>query len=111
MNKNNTLSEKLVIATGGRFDTPGLNCEGRKWLPGCNAIQYYYGDIPPKGSDNNFTPGEDFAESVAAYVFPSYADAQVSGFRGNEKEQYLFYSNYTKTKRWAFINNLNTGNK
>src|SRR5258706_2140442 len=38
---------------------------GRK--PGCNKSAYFYGDMPA-GADWNFSPKEDFAESVVMYV-------------------------------------------
>jgi len=108
-NKNGSLHTKLVWHTGGSWGT-NSNCDADHRLPGCNTAGYFYGGIPAKGSDNYFNPQEDFAESVAAYVFPTYAQDQVQKYYGTEKEKYLWYLDFTKTKRWAFIDNLVSGN-
>jgi hypothetical protein len=101
------LSAKLVVETGGWFG-PALGCDADKRLPGCNHWFYHYGDTPPKGSDYGFDPREDFAESVTAYIFPVEAQVQVEQYSNpnNKYYKYLYYSDYTKTKRWAFVNNL-----
>jgi RHS repeat-associated protein len=96
---------QLVQWTNGGWG-PGNDCKKSKALPGCNNYLYNYGDYPPKGSDGNFNAKEDFAESVAAYVFPIEAQKQVQKYQRGEYRQYLFYTDYTKTKRWAFINSL-----
>jgi len=77
-NSGQKLSEGLETFTGGHTDPgamreflrAGLNDTA---LPGCNKAGYFYGDIPPKGSDINFNRSEDFSESVAAYVYPKLA--------------------------------------
>lgn len=99
---------KLVINTGGWFG-PALGCDADHRSPGCNNSLYHYRDKPAKGSDSNFNPGEDFAESVAAYVFPVEAQQAIQGYQGTKYENYLYYSAYAKTKRWMFINNLING--
>ncbi len=100
----------MWVTKGGYF--PGSECNAIKdpeyRLPGCNRLMYYYGDIPPAGSDNNFNHTEDFAESVAAYVFPIEAQQKIQQY-GNPENIYhrlLFYTDYTNTKRWAYINSL-----
>jgi len=88
-------------------------------LPGCNFASYFYGGVPPKGSDSGFNKGEDFAESVTALVYPVPAQEEVQKFeRGsftyiqNGKiltgfyGQYLYYDNYRNMPRYNFINSL-----
>jgi hypothetical protein len=72
--------------------------------PGCNDAGYFYGDIPPKGSDRNFNHKEDFAESVAAFVYPDIATRKVQ--KNYSKTSPLYYDNYRTTKRWKFIDRL-----
>ena len=62
--------------------------------------------LPAKGSDAGFTREEDFAESVAAYVFPNQAQQAVSNYRGKVSERYLYYEDFTKTLRYSYINGL-----
>jgi hypothetical protein len=45
-------------------------CGSGDTYSGCNDAGYYYGDIPPHGSDKNFNQYEDFAESFAALIYP-----------------------------------------
>ena len=59
-------------------------CDADSKKPGCNKAGYFYGGIPPKGSDANFNRKEDFAESVAAYVFPDEAQQEVQRYRESE---------------------------
>jgi hypothetical protein len=106
------LSDQLVMKTGGQYNTPGGYCQIKKWRPGCNNIQYFFRDIPPKGVNNNFSPQEDFAESVAAYVFPKTTQRLVENIYGKnasaseEQKRFFYYPDYTKTLRWDFINAL-----
>jgi hypothetical protein len=72
---------------------------------GCNNAGYYYGDIPAKGSDKNFNRKEDFAESVATYVLgQDRAKNFINAYYPNTA--YLHYSDYSKTKRWDYVNRL-----
>jgi hypothetical protein len=122
--KNNPrLSWKLIWATGGGFGT--LECDPNGRLPGCNHWLYHYGGTPPKGSDYNFDWQEDFAESVAAYVFPDEAHQSLMNMlnnirisaRGYEAEsqwyptlfQQLYYADYRTTTRWQFIDDKISG--
>jgi hypothetical protein len=100
-------------------------------LPGCNAFGYFYGD-KPGGSDWNFNRKEDFAECVAMYVgwergndLSDHARKRISRFQLNNGEKdgfgvadnwkdyakYFYPENgdYTKTKRWQFIDDLVKG--
>ncbi len=104
---------------------PGLY--GRK--PGCNAYGYFYGD-KPSGANWRFNRKEDFAESVAMYCGWG-RDNKLSKTAHGRIERYLLsngrkdpvfgivdnwsdYANYfypqngdyTKTKRWQFIEKL-----
>jgi len=116
---NGQLHKDLVNATNGRF-YPAIGCDPQGRLPGCNYSRYRYGGTPAKGSDYNFNPKEDFAESVAAYVFPDEAhqslmnmlnDIRTGVYGQAEKSwyptlfQYLYYADYRQTSRWQFINN------
>lgn len=111
-----------------RADEPGKR--GRK--PGCNARGYFYGD-KPSGSDSNFNRVEDFAESVAMFIgwngtnaLRDHAHARISRyllangetdpfFRINDNwADYMRYfypegGDYTKTKRWRFVEGLVKG--
>ncbi len=108
-------------------DKPGRR--GRK--PGCNAAGYFYGDIP-SGSNWAFNRVEDFAESVAMYVawnnnneLSDWAHARVNRYllaNGTNDKNFgvdnwadykrYFYppdGDYTKTKRWQFVDELMKG--
>ena len=108
-------------------DKPGRR--GRK--PGCNAAGYFYGDTP-SGSNWMFNRVEDFAESVAMYVgwnrgndlspwakarLDRYllADGETSKYFGVDNWAYyrpFFYpenGDYSKTKRWQFVDDLVKG--
>lgn len=102
---------------------------GRK--PGCNAFGYFYGD-KPGGSDWNFNRKEDFAECVAMYVgwergndLSDHARNRIIRFQLNDGDKdgfgvpdnWKYYSryfypengDYTRTKRWQFIDDLVKG--
>jgi RHS repeat-associated protein len=79
-----------------------------RW-PGCNKYDYFYGSIPPAGSDENFNAREDFAESVTAFVYPDQAQEKVNVYLGTIYEDFLYYRGYENTLRWAFVNNLIAG--
>jgi hypothetical protein len=100
---------------------------GRK--PGCNAAGYFYGD-KPSGSNWAFNRVEDFAESVAMYVgwernnaLSDHARKRIVRYlrQNGEKDDLFgipdhwadykkyFYpedGDYTKTKRWRFVEEL-----
>jgi len=109
----------------GSGNKPGYY--GRK--PGVNAAGYFYGDIP-SGSNWRFNRKEDFAESVVMYCGWGQ-DNLISKTAHGRIERYLlsngtkdplygitdnwsdylkyFYpadGDYTKTKRWKYINEL-----
>lgn len=101
-------------------------------LPGCNAAGYFYGD-KPSGSNWAFNRKEDFAESVAMYVgwngnndLTAHAHGRVERYLlpNNTKDKlfgqvdnwtdyarYFYPENgdYSKTKRWQFIDELVKG--
>jgi hypothetical protein len=79
-------------------------------LPGCNRAGYFYGGIPPAGSDANFTRLEDFAESVAASIFPDKAHELVLRFQNPNDPYYsLYYDDFRKMPRWDFIHGVIDG--
>ena len=108
-------------------DKPGRR--GRK--PGCNAAGYFYGD-KPSGSNWMFNRVEDFAESVAMYIgwergndLSSWARARIDRYLLADGEsaknfgvdnwafykQYFYPDNgdYSKTRRWQFVDDLVKG--
>jgi RHS repeat-associated protein len=110
------LSKKLEEYTGGYTSIFGSiykwlrgECDRNKMLPGCNNSGYFYGGIPPAGSDANFNRKEDFAESVTAYVYPTEAQRKVVIYKEMKDYEFLYYSDYTKLPRWNFVNNLIEG--
>ena len=102
---------------------------GRK--PGCNAAGYFYGD-KPSGSNWKFNRVEDFAESVAMYIgwerendLSQHARDRIVRYTLNDGEKDAFNvpdnwtvyrtyfypedGDYTKTKRWQFVDDLVKG--
>jgi hypothetical protein len=85
-------------------------CDEEQRLPGCNNAGYFYRGTPPAGSDKNFNHREDFAESVAAYVYPQEARDRVKKYQDHDSYgELLHYSAYVSTKRWAFVDGLVKG--
>jgi hypothetical protein len=71
-----------VANCGATINSDGsINFNGNDWKPGCNKALYVYAPTPPKGANKSFTPGEDWAESVAAYVYPTIATAIVQAYK------------------------------
>lgn len=123
-NNNWKLSSLLEAYTGGYTISPSTSimppyCSldiGHE-LPGCNVAGYYYGGIPPKTSGIGFNRFEDFAESVAAYVYPADARsevlAQLAKYQKNLSRDvyqiykaFLYYDNFRATERGLFIAGL-----
>ena len=105
---HNRLSAGLEEQTGGNTDPrnkPPNDCDPHE--PGCNGAGYYYGGTPPKGADSGFNRLEDFAESVASYVFPGYAQYRVrSEYYNTVYEALLYYEDYSATERYRYIDTL-----
>lgn len=103
--------------------------QGRR--PGCNRAGYFYGD-KPSGSNWNFNRVEDFAESVAMYVgwergndLSDWARARLDRYLLEDGAQHNFFGvdnwkyysryfypengDYTKTRRWQFVDDLVKG--
>jgi hypothetical protein len=101
-----TLVERTHGYTASFMATTEDGCDNAQRMPGCNFYGYFYGGIPPAGSDVNFNRFEDFAETFAAYVYPEKANGLVSRYQApsNPYHDYLYYSDYRKTPRWSFIN-------
>lgn len=97
-------------------------------LPGCNQAGYFYGD-KPSGSNWSFNRVEDFAEAVAMYVgwergndLSEHARNRIVRYqlKNGEKDPFNLVDNwsdyarnfypengdYTKTKRWQFVDDL-----
>lgn len=115
------------LSDSGRFrpeHKPGRY--GRK--PGCNRAGYFYGDRP-SGSNWSFTRKEDFAESVAMYMgwergneLSEHARKRIIRYqlKNGEKDPFNMIDNwteyarrfypengdYTRTKRWQFVDDL-----
>jgi hypothetical protein len=98
-----------------------------RW-PGCNRAGYFYGD-KPSGSNWSFNRLEDFAESVAMYMgwergneLSQHAHNriiryqlkngdrdpfnQIDNWTDYAKRFYPENGDYTKTKRWQFVDDL-----
>jgi hypothetical protein len=102
--RGGALSDGLEAFTGGHTDKGKAweGCtEGDTWSPGCNDAGYFYGDIPPKGSAKSFNKIEDWAETVATFIYPAGAQSIVSSFSGPKEK--LKYSDYTKLKRYQYV--------
>jgi hypothetical protein len=109
LNNNGKWHDRLVSYTNGHrseSEHKKKKCTNN-WEPGCNSASYFYGDKPPKGSDVNFNPEEDFAESFAGFVFPNDVTSYVKSHFKDIPQ--LLYSDYTKTLRYSFINDLVNG--
>jgi hypothetical protein len=101
------LSRGLEDFTGGYTvgDVAGSNCANSA-NPGCNAAGYFYGGVPPKGSDWAFNRQEDFAESFAALVSPNQARQDILGNPAFQANQALQYDNYLTTTRGMYMGAL-----
>ena len=110
-NYNMNLSKGLEQFTGGvtdaiqgaAFRNGQTDCTD-SYGPGCNNAGYYYGGIPPKGSDRNFNRKEDFAESFAAVFYANVAEGYVRRYDRTELDG-LYYSSYSQTTRgiWTYV--------
>jgi RHS repeat-associated protein len=86
-------------------------CDPDQRLPGCNWSGYFYRGVPPAGSDERFDRKEDFAEAVVGYVHPDEVQKSVEqSFRDSpEYRDLLYYADYTRTRRWAYVDGLVNG--
>lgn len=98
-----------------------------RW-PGCNRAGYFYGD-KPSGSNWSFNRVEDFAESVAMYIgwernndLSQHARNRIARYqlKNGDKDPFNIIDNwmdyakrfypdngdYTRTKRWQFVDDL-----
>ena len=121
-----------LIQIAGFSDTARFRPEtkpgryGRR--PGCNRAGYFYGD-KPSGSNWSFNRKEDFAESVAMYIgwerendLSQHARNRIARYqlKNGDKDPFNIIDNwmdyakrfypdhgdYTKTKRWQFVDDL-----
>jgi hypothetical protein len=123
--------KKLVGLSDTKFFAAEDRSGRRGRKPGCNAAGYFYGD-KPSGSNWKFNRVEDFAESVAMYVgwgrsndLSNWAEARIKRYlleNGATDKKFgrdywthyakYFYpqgGDYTKTKRWKFVEELVKG--
>jgi hypothetical protein len=121
------LRQLAGFADCGRFQPENKPGRYGRW-PGCNQAGYFYGD-KPSGSNWSFNRVEDFAESVAMYVgwgskndLSDWAEARLKRYllpNGENDKNFgtdnwtdyakYFYpagGDYTKTKRWQFVDDL-----
>ncbi len=129
----NLFLSKMKKRIPGQWDAGAHGAEnkaghyGRK--PGVNAYGYFYGDIP-SGANWRFNRKEDFAESVAMYcgwgrsnplsktahgrieryLLPNGTKDPIYGIADNWSDYARYFypegGDYTKTKRWKFIDEL-----
>jgi hypothetical protein len=76
--------------------------------PGNNNAGYYFGGIPPKGSDANFNRYEDFAESFAALIYPEKALSGVNDKISADPSlrSLFYYDNYLTTPRGLWMSSF-----
>ena len=121
-----------ILKFAGLSDTdrlrPGKSPGRYGRRPGCNQAGYFYGDRP-SGSNWSFNRKEDFAESVAMYVgwernndLSEHARKRIIRYQLKNGDQdpfniidnwmdyakrfYPDNGDYTRTKRWQFVDDL-----
>jgi hypothetical protein len=95
------LSFRMMIVTGSAGAVPLLHA----WQPLQKNFWYKVGDPPPPcGVDQNFNRFEDFAETVAAYVYPKEA-FQRAVASGSPYGHYG-YTHFHQTPRGRFMADL-----
>lgn len=124
-----------ILKVAGLSDTerfrPGKKPGRYGRRPGCNRAGYFYGDRP-SGSNWSFNRVEDFAESVAMYIgwgrnndLTEHAHKRIVRYqlKNGDKDPFNIIDNwmeyarrfypdngdYTKTKRWQFVDDLMQG--
>ncbi len=114
INSGNRFSAALAEITGSftdpyhkpiKCDIDPNNPRRLKRFRGCNDAGYYYGGTPPAGAGVDFNILEDFAESVATYVYPDKAQQKLKDlkFKGDPNYDFLYYDDYRKQPRWTYI--------
>ena len=119
---------KMVGLTDTERFRPGKSPGRYGRRPGCNRAGYFYGDRP-SGSNWSFNRVEDFAESVAMYIgwerdneLSQHARNRITRYQlkdgdkdpFNIVDNWMYYAkrfypdngDYTKTKRWQFVDDL-----
>lgn len=125
-----SLLKAVGLSDTERF-RPGKNAGRYGRRPGCNRAGYFYGDRP-SGSNWSFNRVEDFAESVAMYIgwernndLSQHARNRIVRYqlKNGDKDPFNIIDNwmdyarrfypdngdYTKTKRWQFVDDLVNG--
>jgi len=123
-----SLMKRMVRLSDSGFLNPEQKPGRFGRRPGCNRAGYFYGDRP-SGSNWSFNRVEDFAESVAMYIgwergndLSNWAEARIKRYlleNGASDKNFgvdnwtdyakYFYpdgGDYTKTKRWQFVDDL-----
>jgi hypothetical protein len=123
--------KQLVFLSDSGFLKPDKKPGRYGRRPGCNRAGYFYGDRP-SGSNWSFNRVEDFAESVAMYIgwernndLSQHARNRINRYQlmNGDKDPFNVIDNwmdyarrfypdsgdYTKTKRWQFVDDLVNG--
>lgn len=123
--------KQLVFLSDSGFLKPDKKPGRYGRRPGCNRAGYFYGDRP-SGSNWSFNRVEDFAESVAMYIgwernndLTQHARNRINRYQlmNGDKDPFNVIDNwmdyarrfypdngdYTKTKRWQFVDDLVNG--
>jgi len=126
-----SLLKRLVRLSDSGFRSPEKSPGRYGRRPGCNRAGYFYGDRP-SGSNWSFNRVEDFAESVAMYMgwernndLSQHAHNRIARYqlKNGDKDPFNIVDNwtdyakrfypengdYTKTKRWQFVDDLVNG--
>ncbi len=98
-----TLSRRMAKATGSYFPSKFMH----KSFPNWRLFWYHVGSPPPPcGRNAKFNALEDFAETVAAYIFPERSKAKAAT-KGFNYENYG-YQHFHETPRGRFFESLLT---
>src|SRR5215211_7735078 len=126
-----SLLKRMVFLSDSGFLKPDKKPGRYGRRPGCNRAGYFYGDRP-SGSNWSFNRLEDFAESVAMYIgwernndLSQHARNRIMRYqlKNGDKDPFNIIDNwmdyskrfypengdYTKTKRWQFVDDLLNG--
>ena len=68
---------------------------------GDNVYVYHPGGTPPKAADDNFTRAEDFAESVATFLYPGIAHDFIEQHSPDDSP--YRYLNYYRLRRATYV--------
>jgi len=89
------LSVGLEAFTGGWTEV--VDAENGVYL-------YHWGGTPPKGANRSFTRREDFAESVATFLYPGEAQRFIEQYYSDIPD--FHYTNYYRLSRAVYVASL-----